>query len=319
MKKLFKIIKPFLKLAIILFAIIGIFTFNYHYRIFKAKSIASSSDKSIEYNEVFNFNKKGGNPLFWVKSTNSKTVFYFGELNNPNPIGSHYNFLKRLYNYEGCNIIAPITGTQGSPENLRTRKWSPKEDMRQAIQLWLTYTYNLPYSHKLIIITQGNGSLCAAAIQAKSNRKANEIIMLSPANAEVVNDDAPIGIRLVTTFFSKHISYIFPYLKNSNYNNDDEYHKMYPEYNVSNFYQNFDEIVYYEEHLLPMVKNSNVKIIWGEDDPMYKASGYKRITSTLMNAGNRVKPTELKRTGYDVLAGEEAKEARRIIYDSIRN
>lgn len=318
MKVVSKLLKVVFKIGTIVFAIIGLFAFNYHYRTFKANTIAENLDKKATYNDVFNFNENGGNPLFWVQSSKTRTVFFFGELNNPNPIGPYYNFLKHIYKYEGCNVIAPITGTQSSTAKLRTRGWTPKEDMREAIQLWYSYTSNLPSSHKLIIITQGTGSLCAAAIQAKASRKADEIIMMSPANAEIVNDDAPLGIRLAVTA-GEFLSYFFPYMINSNYDSTKEYNDMYPEYNTWNFHNSFGDISNYEEQILPSVKKSSITLMWGEDDPMFHKSGYDRIARTLMDAGNKVKPVELKRTGYNVLAGDESKKAEKVIYSAIRN
>ncbi|MBN1498992.1 MAG: hypothetical protein JW982_02465 [Spirochaetes bacterium] len=318
MKNIFKIMKPVFKLIFFCVTLIGFFSINYFYQMYSSEKYAENFEKSIKYSDITGFNETGGTPLFWTKQYNDRTMFFFGEMNNPNPIGNYYSYFKQIHDVEGCNIIAPVLGTQSMTLKLRNRTWSPKEDEREALQIYNSVCAMLPQGHKIILVAKGTGNFAAAVIMAEASKKPDEVIMISPVNADIVNDDAPIKIRLASTG-PEWLKYIFPFMNNSSYPSYTEYKDMYPEYNLNSFHEIYKESIYFEDNIISKIKNNNIAVVWGENDPMYKTSGYERVIQKLMDSKNKVKPYKLKNTGYYVLQGEETDKVKEIFRKAVRN
>ncbi|MCB1158663.1 MAG: hypothetical protein KDK45_14260, partial [Leptospiraceae bacterium] len=178
MKNIIKKLRSFFFFFLFLYAI-------YHaslaYQYYSMKEKAENFEKNRSYSSIFQYNQKGGEPLFLVNPENKRTIFFMEGFRAQAPAGFYRDWFEELYQ-TGTNIIVPVYGLQSSPFELRNRDWRFQEDLRLANQVYEAYASAKSEEHEILLVAHSFGTLPALSIAVTAKRRPDGIILLSPLN-----------------------------------------------------------------------------------------------------------------------------------------
>ncbi len=324
-------IKIILCIIVIIFALIGLHKVFLQVQFNMVEKKVEKIESTRNYDDIFLFNKNGGEPLYLINKNFSKTIFFLEGFRTQAPAGMYIEYFEKLHKEQEVNIIVPVYGLQSSPFDLRNREWDFHEDIRNVIQIYDSYTLLLDDNHKILTISQSFGTLPHAAILARGKRKPNNAILLSPLNTGMEFKAA----GPLVYWFSKQTSWLrkimlFSWAQPAP-NRDSIWDIINTEMNLKMAkrddanpedsselgYKSENAAFWMQDNLIPLIKNMNIKIFWGDCDLYFSQEGFKKISSELSEKNN-VETFILENSGHMVLLDNQKNVIKRMIMNILK-
>lgn len=305
-------------ILVIYFAAVGFYKKYVDWQYNSVKDYVEKKESVRDYDKDLEFLKPLGEPIFWVKPQNNKTLFFVEGFRGQVGAGIYRAWFKELHEKHGINIVAPIIGLQGWRFEYRNRPWTHHEHMRQVIQIYNAYTANLPKNHRIIIGSQSFGTLSNVTINAKANFKPYASVFCSPLNTGLEYKSGGAVVKWLAKQ-TAWLQYIVPYMKRNKSPNraglwdivNEENNKVVWD-TIAKDIINWEETLgssvqvqkvadYMEKDLVPQVKNSRIFICYGDDDLYFSQAGFEGLGKRFKDSGNDVTMMKMDDSGHMIL------------------
>lgn len=320
-------------ILVVVFAIFGFYNALIYMQHRSIKTYVESREAEREYEPELLYNLNGGEPLFLVNPDYEQTFIFFEGFRALAPAGMYEEWFREIHQRHQVNIIVPVYGLQSFPFAQRDRgaEWHYQEDMRTGIQIYDAYTSLLPENHRVVTGSMSFGTLVNLAICAKSERKPDAVILMSPLNSGL--DFRAAGE--IVHWLSKQTSwlrYVIPYSRAgtppgratpwdivNDQINREVAETFYMNYEDSSQYGYQTEIIatWMEERLVPLAKDLEITLIWGDSDLYFSQDGFHNLAASLEKAGNKVSVGVMQNSGHMVLLDNDRVKAREIILEQL--
>lgn len=318
-------------LLVVVFALIGFYNTLIFLQHRSIKGFVESREAERDYEPELLYNMNGGEPLFLVNPEYEQSFIFFEGFRALAPAGMYEDWFREIHQKQEINILVPVYGLQSFPFAQRDRgsEWHYQEDMRTGIQIYDAYTALLPENHRIVTGSMSFGTLLNLAVCAKAERKPDAVILMSPLNSGL--DFRAAGE--IVHWLSKQTSWlrhIIPYSRAgtppgratpwdivNDQINVEVAETFYMNYEDSSQYGYQTEIIagWLEERLVPLTKDLEITIIWGDSDLYFSQEGFNNLASLLSEAGNNVSLNVMHNSGHMVLLDNDRNRAREIVLE----
>lgn len=337
MKVLKKIMKIIGIVLLIFLAVIGAYNVYQGIQYAGIKAHVEKIEAERTYDKDLLYLEPYGTPTILVDAKNTKTLFFVEGFRGQAGAGIYKPWFKELFEKHNINVISPIIGLQGWPFDKRNqRDWFYQEDMRQVLQIYDAYTANLPEDHVIVTGSQSFGTLQNLTILAKSMRKPDAAVLVSPFNTGSQYKNGGALVQWLAT--QKHwLKHILPYTKRGknperatawDIVNDEKSlevwenitkHIINPEENLFHGAIVDEAAKYMENELIPQVKNSKIVLIHGDDDHYFTQEGFQMLTEKLRSAGNVVERVICEDSGHMIFFDNGEEKAKNIFLNLLND
>lgn len=293
---------------------------------------AESIEAAWKFDPDLGYNLDGGEPLFLVQPENKVSMIFMEGFRTQNPAGMYMDWFRELHSVHKINIIVPVYGLQSSQFHLRYREWFPQEDLRTVLQVYNAYTSILPEHHRVVTVSQSFGTFPHSAILARSSRKPDSAVFLSPLNTGMEYRAAGDFVFWLSKQMN-WLQYIISFTKPApapdrvsvwDIVNPEKNKKMAqrfpinPEDKAHHGVQVQETAALMENTLFPQIKEMRILVVNGDSDLYFSQSGFKRTADLLKNNGNSVEHIVLKNSGHMVLADNGENKLKTMIIDILK-
>lgn len=303
------------RMFFLLFFLIGLYQAFMFLQFKMVQGKVEEIESKRNYDKDFWYYEDGGQPLILTNEKFNKTIFFMEGFRTQSPAGMYEDWFKKIHKEYRVNIIVPVYGLQSSPFHYRNRDWSFREDLRTVTQIYDSYTSILPKKHKVYTISQSFGTLPHSAILAKSKRKPDYSIYLSPLNTGMEFKAAGPVIYWLSkqTWWLRRIA-LFSFAAPApgrasvwDIVNKEKNLKMAargdvnPEDSSELGYQSEVAAKWMEDNLIPLIQNRKILVVWGDSDLYFSQKGYNDFSDKIKSYGNNVDTLTLEKSGHMVL------------------